>query len=318
MGLMDRIQNSIMMQVMGGIFKKENKLIMKENFVKFNENSPERYEIMIEGSKYGKRTGFGPKVFPQMFSVIKNQNKVIKSLKNNPENPRKTITDEEITELVKLANKKGAGIVGYAQIPEQLIFKNKAILSKNAIVLGFEMDKEKMDTAPSIKCLHEVLRTYADLGVVSNKIAAHLRKKGFAAHAGHPLMGAALYPPMAQLAGIAFLGYSGIMISPEYGPRFRLTAIYTSIENLPKADGDEHAWVRDYCKKCKRCIKECPGGAILNEPIIHENGQITHVDNTKCMPHFVNEYGCSVCIKVCPFNNVDYYKLKENFSNFTN
>ncbi len=315
---MDRIQNSIMMKVMGGIFKKENKLIMKENYVKFNENSPERYEIMIEGSKYGKRTGFGPKVFPQMFSVIKNQNKVIKSLKNNPENPRKTITDEEITELVKLANKKGAGIVGYAQIPEQLIFKNKAILSKNAIVLGFEMNKEKMDTAPSIKCLHEVLRTYADLGVVSNKITTYLRKKGFAAHAGHPLMGAALYPPMAQLAGIAFLGYSGIMISPEYGPRFRLTAIYTSIENLPKVNGDEHAWVRDYCKQCKRCIKECPGGAILNEPIIHENGQITHVDNTKCMPHFVNEYGCSVCIKVCPFNNVDYYKLKENFSNFTN
>ena len=55
------------------------------------------------------------------------------------------------------------------------------------------------------------------------------------------------------------------------------------------------------------------GGAILDEPIEHESGRITHVENEKCMPHFVNEFGCSVCIKVCPFNNVDYYKLKDNF-----
>ncbi len=301
------------MKLMGGLFDRENSLSEKEDFVKFTKDSPTRYDIMIEGTKYGERSGFGPKVAPLMLSVIRNQNKVIKSLKNNPENPRTNITDDELAELVKLANKKGAGIIGYAQIPERLVFQDKAVLSTHAIVLGFEMDKEKIDTAPSIKCLHEVLRTYDDLGKVSNKIAAFLRKKGFAAHAGHPLMGAALYPPMAQLAGIAFLGYSGITISPEYGPRFRLTAVYTSIENLPKADEDAHAWVREYCKQCRKCIKECPGGAILDEPIIHESGQITHVENTKCMPHFINEYGCSICIKVCPFNNVDYYKLKENF-----
>ena len=155
--------------------------------------------------------------------------------------------------------------------------------------------------------------TYDKLGIVSNKIAAFLRKKGFAAHAGHPLMGAALYPPMAQMAGVAFLGYSGIVISSEYGPRFRLTAVYTSIENLPMKSENEHAWVREYCKQCRKCIKECPGGAIYDEPIIHESGQITHIENEKCMPYFVNQFGCSICIKVCPFNNVDYYKLKDNF-----
>ena len=310
---MDRIQEFIMYRFMYGLFDRENRLSKRDDFVKYNDDSPSRFELMTEASKYGRRRGFGPKVAPLMVSIIRNQNKVINSLKDNPQEPRTEITKEELEELVELAKRKGAGIVGFTEIPERLVFQNKAILSKNAIVLGYEMDKEKIDTAPHIKCQHEVMGTYDKLGIVSNKITAYLRKKGFAAHAGHPLMGAALYPPMAQMAGIAFLGYSGIVISPEYGPRFRLTAVYTSIENLPEKKENEHSWVREYCKACRICIEECPGGAILDEPIVHTSGQITHVENEKCMPHFVNQYGCSICIKVCPFNNVDYYKLKENF-----
>ncbi|OLS28792.1 MAG: 3-chloro-4-hydroxyphenylacetate reductive dehalogenase precursor [Candidatus Heimdallarchaeota archaeon AB_125] len=310
---MDRIQNFIMMNFMFKLFDKENKLSENEEYIKYNDNSPSRYEIMTEGEKYGKRSGFGPRVAPIMLSVIRNQHKVLNTLKKNPAEPRTEISEEELNELEKLAKKLGAGIIGYTQISPQLIFKEKAILDTNAIVLGFEMKKEHIDTAPSVKCLHEVLRTYDDLGIVSNKLAKYLRKRGFSAHAGHPLMGAALYPPMAQSAGLAFIGYSGIVISPEYGPRFRLTAVYTNIENLPESKENEHAWVREYCDKCKKCIKECPGGAILDKAIEHPNGQITHVENTKCMPYFINEYGCSVCIKVCPFNNVDYYQLKENF-----
>ena len=298
---------------MFGLFDRENKLTENDDFIKFTEDSPTRFELMTEASKYGKRRGFGPKVAPLMVSIIRNQNKVLNSLKKNPAEPRVTISEEELAELEKLAKKEGAGIIGFATIPERLVFENKAVLSRNAIVLGYEMNKDKIDTAPHIKCQHEVMRTYDYLGIVSNKIARYLRKKGFAAHAGHPLMGAALYPPMSQLAGIAFLGYSGIVISPEYGPRFRLTAVYTSIENLPAKETNEHAWVREFCKSCRICIQKCPGGAILDEPIEHPSGQITHVITEKCMPYFVNEFGCSVCIKVCPFNNVDYYKLKENF-----
>ena len=311
--LLDRFQEFIMYKFMFGLFDRENKLAEREDFVRFTKESPDRYELMTEASKYGRRRGFGPRVAPLMFSIIRNQNRVINSLEHNPTNPKSKISEDELKELKALATKLGAGIVGFTEIPDHLIFKNKAVLSKHAIVLGYEMDKKKIDMSPHIKCQHEVMGTYDKLGIISNKLTKFLRKKGFAAHAGHPLMGAALYPPMAQLAGVAFLGYSGIMISPEYGPRFRLTAVYTSIENLPVKEDDEHAWVREYCKSCRRCIKECPGGAILDEPKIHESGQITHIENEKCMPHFVNEFGCSICIKICPFNNLDYYTLKENF-----
>ncbi|MCE7747232.1 MAG: 4Fe-4S dicluster domain-containing protein, partial [Candidatus Heimdallarchaeota archaeon] len=71
--------------------------------------------------------------------------------------------------------------------------------------------------------------------------------------------------------------------------------------------------VRDYCEQCRRCIKNCPPGAIYETPIVHDTGRVTHIDNEKCFPYFGNNYGCTVCIKVCPFNRTDYYTLKEKF-----
>ena len=64
-----------------------------------------------------------------------------------------------------------------------------------------------------------VHETYNQLGQISNRIADWLRERGYAAHAGHPLGGMALYPPMAQEAGLGWRGISGLVITPEYGPR---------------------------------------------------------------------------------------------------
>ncbi len=38
--------------------------------------------------------------------------------------------------------------MGYTEVPREHIFRNRAILFKNAIVLTMEMDKEKIKTAP--------------------------------------------------------------------------------------------------------------------------------------------------------------------------
>jgi epoxyqueuosine reductase QueG len=155
-----------------------------------------------------------------------------------------------------------------------------------------------------------VHETYNQLGQVSNKIADWLRARGYAAHAGHPLGGMALYPPMAQAAGLGWRGISGLVITPKFGPRVRLAAVFTEIENLPIYEGHEHAWVLDFCQTCKRCVRECPPEAFYDEPIVHENGLTTVLDNAKCFPYFAKFHGCSLCIKVCPFSYADYDKLK--------
>lgn len=174
-----------------------------------------------------------------------------------------------------------------------------------------EMEKEGIDSASSIACMKTVMETYRDLGRITNKIAELLRNRGFGAHAAHPLMGPTLYPPLAQMAGLGWIGLNGIIITPEHGPRVRLAAVFTSIDNLPFCQENDHAWVANYCDKCKAYIKQCPPQALYEIPINHGNGQITFVENDLCFPYFSDNYGCSVCISVCPFNHAPYARLKE-------
>jgi epoxyqueuosine reductase QueG len=176
-----------------------------------------------------------------------------------------------------------------------------------------EMDEDGINSAPSIACMKTVMETYRDLGRIANRVASFLRRHGYGAHAGHPLNGMALYPPLAQTAGLGWIGLNGIIITPEYGPWVRLAAVFSSIENLPFTEENAHSWVADYCSKCEICIKKCPPKALLEEPNFHENCQITYVENDLCFPYFNDNYGCSVCVKVCPFNLVPYEKLKEHF-----
>lgn len=208
----------------------------------------------------------------------------------------------------------GADEIGFVSVPQAWVFKDLAIRYTHAIVLVMEMDKARIDKAPNPDTAVMVHETYNALGKVSNKIADWLRDHGYAAHAGHPLGGMALYPPMAQAAGLGWRGISGLLITPQFGPRVRLAAVFTEIENFPVYKKDEHAWVLDFCESCKRCIHDCPSDAFYDKPIRHENGLVTVLDNEKCFPYFAKNHGCSVCIKVCPFNHVSYEKIKEKYA----
>ncbi|MBI9046087.1 MAG: 4Fe-4S binding protein [Anaerolineaceae bacterium] len=207
----------------------------------------------------------------------------------------------------------GASSIGYTLVPQKWIFRDKAILYTNAIMMSMEMDKPRIDTAPSNPALMAVLEIYRDLGKIANRAADYLRKRGFAAHAGHPLNGLTLYPPLSQMAGLGWLGGNGLIITPEHGPRVRLAAIFTSIQNLPFNTENEHSWVAEFCKKCQLCVNKCPTEAIMEDPIVSEHGQISYVINKRCFPYFSDFFGCSVCIKVCPFSTTDYTIIEDRF-----
>jgi ferredoxin len=276
-----------------------------------NEDSPVRFEIIQNKVKLGGDTK-QPDVIPILVKMMLGVNQTIKSLKENPVQPKTKIDDQLLRELEEYVISLGACSIGYTQLPTQWVFQNKAALHPNVIVLTMKMDRERINTSPSPEAEYTVLATYRDLGIITNKAADFLRKNEFSVQAGHPLNGQTLYPPLAQLAGLGQLAYSGLIITPEFGPCVRLSALYTSIENLPFNDGNEHTWIEDYCASCGLCVKKCPVEAIYAEPIRHESGQITYVNNDKCFPFFHYNHGCSVCIKVCPFNHLPYEQLKEN------
>ena len=275
--------------------------------------SPMRFEIVKESIKRGRDVPSGlpvPIIIHTMFGV----RKALSSLKDNPVAP-KTLADAGLlSEIEAAARKLGASSVGYTKVPAQWVFQGKAVMFDNAIVLTMEMDPKGIDSAPSLACQRTVFATYRDLGRIANKLAGLLRSRGFGAHAGHPLDGQALYPPLAQMAGLGWLGMNGLIVTPEHGPRVRLAAVFTSIDNLPVCPHNEHSWVSVFCQTCRVCTSKCPPKALYEKPIDHGTGQLTYVDNNLCFPYFYDYYGCSICIKVCPFNHVPYHTLLNKYN----
>ncbi|UCE12882.1 MAG: epoxyqueuosine reductase [Candidatus Heimdallarchaeota archaeon] len=324
MGLKARMMR-LMMESIGKrqyqkLVEREAQFAELENVLLSEKNSPERFEIVTESLEYPfekTKLFYSVKTMRIMPSNFRNIKKSITSIDQNPSVPQAKIPDHLLQEFHEYAKSLGVSSIGYSKLPRKLIFKNKAVLHDNCIVLSMEMNKEKIEKAPSSETANMIMRTYDDLGKASNQLTAYLRGQGFSAQAGHPLGGLVLYPPLAELAGIGYHGIHGLIITPEHGPRVRLTAIYTNIENLPFTEKNPHEWIGFFCAKCGRCARKCPGIAFFDEPASHKNGFITHIRNEFCFPVFLEYHGCTVCIKECPFSRVDYNKLKKHFNTQT-
>jgi ferredoxin len=294
---------------------REAELTRRPDCIQASAGSPARFDIMLEGLK---RAPSGPPAagdaMRHMLGSMWGIYRSLQSVDRNPVEAKTRMPAAELAELEAFAHAVGVDDTGYAQLSRTLVFEGKAVLHPNAIVLTMEMDKRRIDTSPSRDSFVAVHETYHNLGHAANQIASWLRKRGYSAQAGHPLMGLALYPPLAQQAGLGWRGMNGLLITPRFGPRVRLAAVFTSIETLPVDPGKarQHQWIEEYCSLCRRCASECPPHAVLDPPREQDNGLVSCVDAEACFPYFFDYYGCSICIRVCPFQERDYSTLKRS------
>ncbi len=222
-------------------------------------------------------------------------------------------------ELYKFVAKKWGDVrIGFTELPRQMIFRDKFTLFRYALVVSQEMNKDKIALAPDFQAGQEVMRVYSSLGMVVNDIARWLRKKGVRCQSNHPMGGLVNTPSLAGKAGMGWQGRSGILVTPEYGPRVRLAPVFVEYKYFEFTDNHDHEWITEYCEQCKICEKECPGQAINSKKVVNVadvpgiNTIWTCIDREKCLGPFSRTMGCSVCIKVCPFSQGDntYERLK--------
>lgn len=259
-----------------------------------------------EGSSSDKLKKIMPKLFKTIRKAISGYKREIKELPVEVQSAPKKFWGE----IEEQAKNLGIDLIGFAPIDENLMFEEDHIggidvLYQNAIVLGMEMDYEAIDTAPEPPAGVESLNIYAELGEATNKLTDFIRSKGYRAIACHPLGGPILYPAMAVKAGLGKIGKQGLLITKNFGPRQRLSMVAVNIDTLPENPREDFV-IDKYCKKCKRCVNLCPVNAIYDEPIINENGTVTRIDGEKCIKHFYETTGCSICIKECPFHKIGY------------
>ncbi|MFX1514073.1 MAG: 4Fe-4S dicluster domain-containing protein, partial [Promethearchaeota archaeon] len=190
--------------------------------------------------------------------------------------------------------------IGYTPINEDFIFKDLKVYGKNGVILGMEMKwDDGIELAPSTKCEIEVFRVYKVLGEITIELTEFLKEQGYKSEAHHPFGGKLLYGPHVVAAGLGILGRNGLIITPEFGPRQRWSMITTDAD-IPKSLKRDFDELKEFCKSCGSCVKNCKGGAIYNEPKTQNSGIFTYIDRSKCIKSLLNYNYCSYCLKICP------------------
>lgn len=268
--------------------------------------------LMQYGSMKDKVKGI-PVMGKALVTTVKEMQRSASQLKNNPKTHKKTIDAEGLIELESYAHELGISQIGYTKVNPDYIFNSFEILYDNAMILTMEMNREDMRNNPTDASTKEIWRTYSQLGIIVNKLAAFIRQKGYRCHPSPAVGGDVMTVPIAQDSGIGAVGKNGLLITPQFGPSQRLAAIFLDIENLPLAsiEKNKHLWISEFCNTCNHCVNICPGQAIFKNTKHLDDGYPQFIDREKCAPPFSKN--CSQCISTCPFFHGHYDKIKTAF-----
>ena len=178
---------------------------------------------------------------------------------------------------------------------------------KYAVVMAYEMDYDGIRQAPNDIAEAAVTKGYSQMAFTGAMLAQYIRGMGYKAIPMGNDTAASI--PLAIDAGLGELSRMGLLVTPEYGPRVRLSKVATNMPLKPDSPIEFGVW--DFCMKCERCAHFCSGQAIMYGPPSDKVHNISNrsglhrwaVDGEKCFGFFPkNDTACGVCIRVCPFN----------------
>ena len=141
----------------------------------------------------------------------------------------------------------GYGGITYLYMPMTVINLSKMIedAGYEAVPMGHQSDWRAIDNSGFMK--ENFSRPVAP-GKAAPDVMINLRIAGF-------------------LCGIGEIGYSKMLLTPEFGPRVRVGIIITDMELEP----DPIIEPGTLCNRCMACVRECPGGCIPADRTIKEN-----------------------------------------------
>ncbi|MBO5240457.1 MAG: epoxyqueuosine reductase [Clostridia bacterium] len=222
------------------------------------------------------------------------------------------MTREIGTHLKTFTQNLGADIIGFCELPDELVNANLHY----AVSLGVKLSDailQTIESAPSFAYFQHYRAANALLDQIAFRVAREIEKAGYAAFPvaasqslgkNDPYRGVIPHKTAAVLAGLGFVGKSGLFLSTEHGSKVRLATVLT---NLPLQS--ELPVIENGCGDCTLCKNACPAGAIFGEKPL-TNGE-RNFDPEKCSKYMKEKFQhigrgsvCGVCIKVCPKNKL--------------
>jgi reductive dehalogenase len=193
-----------------------------------------------------------------------------------------------------------------------------------AVVMGFGEDYNMMKYYPSWITHADTSMGYSRMAIVNMYLSAFIRSLGFQA-IDCSTNDVALTIPMAMQAGLGELGRNGLLITPEFGPRVRISKVITDLPLV--ADTPVEFGVTGLCTVCKKCAQMCPSHSIISgerttEPhnVSNASGELKWpVNGETCRMYWGRmNRPCTNCISCCPYNkpNTLFHRTVRWFSDY--
>jgi epoxyqueuosine reductase len=238
----------------------------------------------------------------------------------SPDGAKVDVKDPEIMtrDIKKAAKFFGAGIVGVCKLDRRFVYSSSYLGGKNeipeeykyAIVMGYEEDYDILGHYPTYIADAATSMGYSQMAITNSYLSEFIRGMGYKAM-DCTTNDVALSIPLAMQAGLGDIARNGLLVTPEYGPRLRLSKVFTDLPLV--ADQPIDFGVTELCDVCKKCAKLCPSQSISDGDRTPEPNNASNVSGTLKWPINAETcrmyWGrmskpCTACVTVCPFNKV--------------
>jgi reductive dehalogenase len=250
------------------------------------------------------------------------------TLQEPPADAKVAVDDTAATtrEFKRVAALFGADLIGVTDYDERWVYSHRYSRKQgtakpadlptdlpNVIVIAKKMDQSLIATVPSALSGAATGLGYSQDAAVLLALAQYIQDLGYRAVPSQN--DTALSIPYAIKAGLGEYARNGLLITKEFGPRVRISKIFT---DLPlDHDSPRSLGVQAFCNGCRKCADACPPKAIaFGSPSseVHNQSNIQGVvkwttDAERCFGFWANQNAeCSICIRGCPYNR-DFTKV---------